>query len=163
MTKTLKRIYGRGHFHFITFSCYQRLPLLGESYARDLFLEELAKLKAECGFLVLGYVVMPEHVHLLISELDTRNPSSIVQMLKQRVSHKMRESRPGLCGHLRRFWQVRFFDFNVYSSEKKIEKLKYIHANPVSRGLVKDSKDWIWSSWGFYLTGVPGIVPVDLV
>ncbi len=53
----------------------------------------------------------------------------------------------------RSFWQARFHDFNVYSEGKKKEKLNYIHANPVKRGLVNHPKDWPWSSWGFYYGG----------
>jgi putative transposase len=109
MSKQLKRVYGRGHFHFITFSCYQRLPLLGGAPARFLFVDELARLRSEYGFLLLGYVVVPEHVHLLMNELQTRNPSSVVQMLKQRVSSKMSELRPGLCGHLPQFLASEIF------------------------------------------------------
>ncbi len=68
MPKGLKRYYGRGHLHFLTFSCYRRLPLLKTVRARHLFVRELARVRAEYGFLLVGYVVMLEHVHLLISE-----------------------------------------------------------------------------------------------
>ena len=51
---------------------------------------------------------------------------------------------------MRRFWQKRFYDFNVWSSEKLKEKLNYIHANPVQRKLVQHPKDWPWSSWAHY-------------
>jgi REP element-mobilizing transposase RayT len=55
------------------------------------------------------------------------------------------------CGEPARvFWQARFYDFNVYSQKKKIEKFKYTHANPLKRGLVRHAKDWPWSSWAFY-------------
>jgi len=51
---------------------------------------------------------------------------------------------------LPRFCQARFYDFNVWSQEKKVEKLAYMHANPVKRGLVEHPKDWPWSRYGFY-------------
>jgi len=89
----LERYYGRGDLHFITFSCYRRLPFLGSSGARNLFVRELARVRREYGFLLLGYVVMPEHVHLLLSEPRRGTPSTVLQMLKQRVSHKMRKKR----------------------------------------------------------------------
>jgi REP element-mobilizing transposase RayT len=57
----------------------------------------------------------------------------------------------GKCEELpRAFWQARFYDFNVYRYGKKMEKLNYMHANPITRGLVKHPKEWPWSSWGFY-------------
>jgi putative transposase len=152
MPKGLKRYYGLGELHFITFSCYRRLPLLGTARARNLFLKELGKVREEYGFLLVGYVVMLNHVHLLISEPKKGTPSTVLQMLKQRVSRKMRKKKnivprgqlripfPRLASQLPQFWQPRFYDFNVYSHEKKTEKLDYMHANPVNRGLVRHPK-----------------------
>jgi REP-associated tyrosine transposase len=64
MPAGLRRYYGKGELHFITFSCYRRLPLLKSARARDVFVRELAKLRGELEFRLVGYVVMPEHVHL---------------------------------------------------------------------------------------------------
>jgi putative transposase len=72
----LKRYYGKGHLHFITFSCYRRLPLLKSGRARGIFVRELARVRDELGFRLIGYVVMPEHVHLLLSEPQRGTPSS---------------------------------------------------------------------------------------
>jgi hypothetical protein len=63
---------------------------------------------------------------------------------------------------LRAFWQARFYDFNVYSKGKKKEKLNYMHANPVLRGLVKHPAEWRWSSWGFYWGRGAGLVAIDV-
>jgi putative transposase len=168
----LKRYYGKGDLHFLTFSCHQRLPFLGSQYARDSFLEELARVRRELVFQLVGYVVMPNHVHLLISEPERGTVSTVLQLLKQRVSRKMRKNRRNsqraqrsfsFCDDLdaEAFWQPRFYDFNVYSSGKVKEKLNYMHANPVIRGLVKHPKDWPWSSWGFYTKGETGLIDVD--
>ena len=64
----LHRYYGAGYSHFITTSCYRRLPLLGTPQSRNLFLEILESVRRRYRFVVVGYVVMPEHVHLLLSE-----------------------------------------------------------------------------------------------
>jgi REP-associated tyrosine transposase len=146
MPKGLKRIYGQGHLHFVTFSCYRRLPLLGSSRARNAFVRALDHVRKEYGFRLVGYVVMPEHVHLLISEPQRGTPSIVLKMLKQRVSRVLRSAGSPLP----QFWQRRFFDFNVWSRKKKVEKLGYMHANPLKRGLVEDAKDWPWSSYAFY-------------
>jgi len=58
MPSGLKRYYGRGHFHFITFSCYKRLPLLKTARARDVLLRELERVRREAGYWLLGHVVM---------------------------------------------------------------------------------------------------------
>ena len=169
----LKRYYGQGHLHFITFSCYRRLPLLKAARARDVFVKELSKIRDEMGFHLIGYVVMPEHVHLLISEPKRGTPSTALQKLKLRVARKLRKRRrAGSAAQLRlpfdeareplrAFWQARFYDFNVYSLGKKKEKLNYMHANPVKRGLVSHPKDWPWISWAFYRGGEVGLVRID--
>jgi putative transposase len=171
----LKRIYGQRHLHFITFSCYRRLPLLKTVRARDVFVREMARVRDEYEFLLVGYVVMPEHVHLLISEPRKGNPSTVLQMLKQRVSKKLRKKqRRNSAGqlrlafsesveNLRSFWQARFYDFNVYTNRKKREKLEYMHRNPLTRGLVKHPREWPWSSWSFYAMGKLGLACIDIV
>jgi len=154
MPKGLKRYYGQRQLHFVTFSCYGRLPPLGTAHARD---------RQEYEFLLAGYVVMPNHVHLLVSEPKKGTPSTVLQMLKQRVSRKMRMASGGSPARLPQFWLPRFYDFNVYSHEKKKEKLEYMHANPVQRGLVEHPKDWLWSSFLWYAKGEPGLVTIDPV
>ncbi len=102
MPAGLKRYYGKGHWHFITFSCYRRLPLLKTVSARDIFARELGKVRDETGFQLLGYVVMPEHVHLLMSEPPHGTPSTVLQKLKLRVARKLRKRRgPVSAGQMR--------------------------------------------------------------
>lgn len=173
MPAGLRRYYGKGDLHFITFSCYRRLPLLKSARARDVFVRELAKLREELQFRLIGYVVMPEHVHLLISEPRQGTPATMLQKLKLRVARRLRKQRrsahPGQMSlpfeksgePLRGFWQARFYDFNVYSERKRTEKLRYMHENPVKRGLVKHPRDWPWSSWGFYAGMARVLVRID--
>jgi putative transposase len=161
MPDGLKRIYGQGDLHFITFSCYRRLPLLNDIPSRNIFLQELSLIRTEMNFRLIGYVVMPNHVHLLISEPQPEMPSAAIQKLKQRVSRKIHKTTPTPESHPS-FWETRFYDFNVYSTGKRKEKLNYMHANPVIRGLVKHAQDWPWSSWSFYMKDEPGLVPIDV-
>jgi putative transposase len=176
MPKGLKRIYGFGHLHFITFSCYRRLPLLGTVRARNTFVRVLGEVRTRHGFKLVGYVVMPEHVHLLISEPLRGTPSTVLRILKQRVSRRMRAAGGRRApaaqrrfrfdadeGRLREFWQRRFYDFNVWSQKKKVEKLHYMHMNPVKRGLVENPKDWPWSSYAFYQGKGEILIPIDPV
>jgi putative transposase len=175
MPKGLQRRYGQGDCHFVTFSCYHRIPLRKTVRARNLFVKVPAEVRQGYGFLLVGYVVMPDQVHLLISEPRKGTPSKVVQVLKQRVSRALRENRRQTSGQQlqplpattgeepRRFWQKRFFDFNVWSDAKRKEKLNYMHANPVKKGIVKHAKDWPWSSWAFYHSGESGLVSIDPV
>ena len=97
---------------------------------------------------------MPEHVHLLMTEPEQDTLASAVQSIKQSVSRKLIAGRE-------HFWQARYYDFNVYTPKKRIEKLKYIHRNPMKRGLVERPEDWAWSSFRHYVTGQPGVVEIE--
>ena len=162
MSSRLKRCYGQGHFHFITSSCYRRLPLLGDPHTRDVFVKTLDEVRRRYRFKLAGYVVMPEHFHLLIGEAQKHTPSIILQSLKQRVPRALqRESQAGVIGQSIEFWMPRFYDFNVWSQEKISEKLEYMHNNPVKRGLVSHPKDWVWSSYSFYDLRGTHLIPID--
>jgi len=174
MAKRLIRHYGHGHLHFITFSCYRRLPLLRTVHARNVFVKILDEVRDRYGFSLVGYVVMPEHIHLLISEPAKGTPSTVLQVLKQRVSRRLRRNRRAPTGQLKlrfedgedslpRFWQRRFYDFNVWSLKKRVEKLQYMHMNPMKRGLVAHPKDWPWSSFSFYSEFKHGLIHIDPV
>lgn len=174
MIKHPLRHYGRGHLHFITFSCYRRLPLLRSSRSKNVVVEVLAQVRERYGFALVGFVVMPEHVHLLIGEPAKGTPSTVVQALKQSVARRLRRRQRTPARQLRlgfepatelpcRFWQLRFYDFNVWSLKKRVEKLHYMHMNPLKRKLVAHPRDWPWSSFSFYSTQKAGLTPIDPV
>src|SRR5205085_2403501 len=128
--------------HFLTWSCYQRRQFLAKRVHRDLFLQILEQVRRRFGFVVMGYVVMPEHVHLLVSEPERGTLAMAVQVLKQKTARRLlrtRRLRPGqarLWEEDKHFWQKRYYDFNVWSRQKRLEKLNYMHQNPVRRALV---------------------------
>ena len=140
----LRRYQQEGDDHFVTFSCYRREAHFATPASKDTFLDSLELTRRRYRFEVLGYVVMPEHVHLLVSEpRDYEVPlSKALQALKISVSRRL-SARP--------FWQRRYYDFNVFSHNKRVEKLKYMHRNPVKRGLVERPDEWHWSSYRHYL------------
>jgi putative transposase len=170
MRRNLKRYYGAGNLHFITCSCYRRQPLLATPRRRDLLLTVLEQVRTRYEFVVAGYVVMPEHIHLLISEPQKKNPSTVMQALKlsfaRRVLAQARGRRTPLQASLfehapQHIWQKRFYDFNVWTEHKRIEKLRYMHRNPVKRGLVESPELWRWSSFRSYFLGEAGQVRVN--
>jgi putative transposase len=115
----------------------------------DLWPRRRQKVHLRYGFAVIGYVVMPEHVHLLLSEPRLGTLAVGLQALKLSVANRS----------LRRpFWLRRYYDFNVRTEAKRIEKLQYIHWNPMKLGLVERPEDWQWSSCHFYQTGKSGRV-----
>jgi putative transposase len=168
VTKRLHRYYGTHDLHFITSSCYRRQPELGSARRRDLFVKILEETRRKYRFVVHGYVVMPEHVHLLITEPEVGDPSVVMKVIKERFSRRVGRSRkkdavdqPVLWPRVREpVWQRRFYDFNVWSARKQTEKLRYIHRNPVKRGLVERPEQWKWSSFRAYCYRETGPVRV---
>ena len=156
MPWSLKRYQQALCLHFITFSCYHRAQLLGTPAARDLFECTLEQTRRWYGFYICGYVVMPEHVHLLVSEPERGRLCTAIQMLKQNVARNL--PRPAAD---RPFWQTRYYDFNVWNEKKRIEKLRYMHRNPVKRELVQRPGDWRWSSFRHYVSGFEGAVEIE--
>jgi putative transposase len=152
MTRGLHRYQHAGDFHFITFSCYRRRSYLGRALTRNLFESALERIRKRYDFVVLGYVVMPEHIHLLVNEPQIGPLDRAIQALKLSVTVRQQQ-RP--------FWQPRYYDFNVWNPEKTTEKLRYMHRNPVKRGLVTKPEDWAWSSCRHYKTGCKGLVEIE--
>jgi REP element-mobilizing transposase RayT len=226
----LKRFQETGHSHFVTFSCYHRRPLFTADPAKRVFEAALERVRRSFRLYVYGYVVMPEHVHLLVSEPERGELADALKSLKQGVSRRLisgapfkpavglsgdhpegrliasapskpavglsgdhPERRPiagapfkpavglsgdhperrltagapfkpavGLSGDLpEHFWQKRYYDFNVRNYRQFVEKLRYIHRNPVKRGLCERPEDWEWSSFRQYATGCEGRVEIE--
>ena len=156
MPRGLERWQGGHNLHFLTFSCYHRQPLLASACRRDLFVKVLEQIRQRYQWVVLGYVVMPEHVHLLVSEPPQRALLTAMQALKLSFARRVlaeqrrqrRSAQTNLFEHsMQRVWQPRYYDFNVCTGRKRIEKLRYIHRNPVKRGLVEAPELWRWSSF----------------
>jgi putative transposase len=155
MPSGLVRYQKCGVFHFITFSCYRRQPLLGSARARNVFEQVLEQVRRRHGFVVAGYVVMPEHVHMLVNEPQRNSLAVALQVLKQQTSRLLKHRAEEA------FWQRRYYDFNVWTEEKTREKLRYMHRNPVKQGLVDKPEDWAWSSFRHYATGLEGTVEIE--
>jgi len=172
MPRGLHRYYGADHLHFITCFCYRRLPLLRSGRSRDCFQSVLEQTRRRYRFVVVGYVVMPKHIHLLLSEPEFGTPSTVMQVLKQRTARallpktKARDPRQiKLFGEMPArapFWQTRFHDFNVWTEKKRVEKLRYMHRNPVKRGLAETPAGWRWSSYRFYFLDESGPLRVPM-
>jgi putative transposase len=170
-----RRFFSGRDLHFLTFSCYRRQLFFTVAGRCDLFLEILERVRRRYRLVVLGYVVMPEHVHLLVSEPQRGSLSAAIQASKlgfvRRLDSEVPRSRKngetwGIPSeaHFREphhFWQARFYDFNVWTEKKRIEKLRYIHRNPVTRGLVDSPEKWKWSSYCWYLCGEVGPVKIN--
>jgi putative transposase len=152
---SLKRFQQARDVHFLTFSCYRRRPKLANATACTAFLAALERVRQNYELCIYAYVIMPEHVHLLVNEPRFGSLAKALQSLKQGVARSLalRAVDP--------FWHARYYDFNVLSESKFVEKLRYIHRNPVHRGLVDRPEDWPWSSFRYYATGEVGPVEIE--
>lgn len=165
-----------GHAHYLTFSCLRRQPFLSRPRACRWLATALHDGRAKHGFHLWGYVFMPEHVHLLLLPREGSRISDILSSIKVSVSRKAvgwtKQNAPWFLPRMARrhadgrtthhFWQAGGgYDRNIWSLLELFEKIDYIHANPVRRGLVEGPEDWRWSSWSALETGRTGDVPVD--
>jgi len=159
---------------FLTFSCHNRLNLFVDDETFALFLNVLSEIKEQYKFKLYGYVVMPNHVHLVIYPLPDTPIGKMIGQLKSK-SAKL------ILGHLRKiqsplldrmkivrdneerfvFWQRRCYDHNCRNTEFVNEKIRYCHKNPVIRGLVKEMEDYQWSSYNYHKNGVGDFLSVD--
>jgi putative transposase len=166
--KTRKRWEILWDAHFITFSCFQGRAFFSKDRPREWFLESLGKARLKHPFDLWGFVLMPEHVHLLIWPHEGQAVSDILKSIKQPVTQRavawLRANAPeGLAamldcspggGRAYRFWQVGGgHDRNMRTVRETHEKLTYIHNNPVKRGLVERPEEWAWSSARAWATG----------
>ena len=175
----LTRFHHSGQSHFVTFCCYHRRRSLATDESRRIFESALERVRRSYRLQVYGYVVMPEHVHLLLSEPQLGTPppplkpkpglsgppvllseprqdtlADALKSLKQGVSRR-------LIGDAEHFWQKRYYDFNIRNYAQFVEKLRYIHRNPVKAGLCGRPEDWEWSSFRHYATGCEGPVEIE--
>jgi putative transposase len=150
----LQRFHESGQSHFVTFCCYHRRPLFTAAPPKRIFEAALERIRRSFRLCVYGYVVMPEHVHLLLSEPERERLAEALKSLKQGVSRR-------LIGEAEHFWQKRYYDFNIRNHRQFVEKLRYIHRNPVKRGLCEHPEDWEWSSYCAYAAGDEGRVEIE--
>jgi putative transposase len=150
----LKRFQKAEALHFITFSCFHRLPFLEARGARETFEFVLEQARVRHEARVYAYVLMPEHVHLLINEPPLILVAQFLKALKQITSRELRGAR-------RQFWQDRYFDSNIYGEAARSDVIRYIHQNPVKRGLVASLEQYRWSSFNHYATGIRGVVEIE--
>jgi putative transposase len=160
MPQGLKRLQQSGQSHFVTFSCYHRRPKLTNLEACRIFLEALEAARKRFAIRVYGYVLMPEHVHLLLSEPASLTLAEAIHFVKLSSAKQLR-SKASRSGETTSFWQARYYDRNIRDYREFVLKLRYLHRNPVKRGLCQSAEQWPWSSFQHYLTGAKGLVEIE--
>jgi putative transposase len=183
--KQVKHYDEPGHCHELTFSCYRRMPLLTNNPWRTLFCQSIDRSLKRHQYQLYSFVLMPEHVHLLVQPSPDGSPvSSLLKAIKRPFSYRVKQrliaskspllkkltirQRPGVMTF--RFWQEGpGYDRNMTSPKAILFAIDYIHENPVRRGLCRRAVDWKWSSARHYLNSddpgdpdLPRIHPLSL-
>lgn len=164
--KRVKHFDEPGHAHFLTFSCYQRMPLLTNDVWNKLLSESIDRATERQGFRLIAFIYMPEHVHLIVHphSKDAKIENllyGIKRPFSFRIKTYLQSNRDPLVEQLTiqerpekmsfRFWQEGpGYDRNITSVEKAVIAADYLHNNPVRRGLCQSPDQWKWSSWKHY-------------
>ena len=183
MPGRLRRHDDYGHTHFLTLSCFRRLPFFRHGTVKQVFVDGMSHTRQRLGIRWIGYVIMPEHVHLLCFPSrptgDAVVPiSTVLQHLKQYVGRhgksalrmvRARHRTLGMAsldrwaqgGGPKLFWKTRGYDFNITTEDTFHEKLDYIQKNPVTRRLVDRAELWRWSSYRYFEFDDRSLVAMD--
>ena len=183
MPSRLRRYDEYGHTHFLTISCSRRLRFFDHDPVKRVFVDGLQHTRDRLGVRLIGYVVMPQHVHVLVFPVPSGacepvGISRVLQQLKQYVGRQGKQALRSIWeerGSLgsppldawavatspRPFWKTRGYDFNVTTEKALHTKLDYMHKNPVTRGLVDRAEQWRWSSYRYYEYGDLSLLSMD--
>lgn len=174
--KRCKRYDIDGQAHCLTFSCFRRRPYLSRDRSCQWVVDALQRGREKALYDLWAYVLMPEHVHIVLLPSPGTKISRILTALKASVSKRailwVRDNAPEFLASMKdvqpngnshyRFWQRGGgYDRNLRSLDDIYEKIHYVHANPVKRGLVQTSSEWKWSSYRAWQTGEDVPVAID--
>lgn len=164
-------------FHYTTTVCFNRVPVFRSSVACELFIKALSETRERCKFKLIGYVLMPDHVHLILNPLN-RDISVLMRRLKstsarqildwlRRSNHvaslkKLALAVPQSRSHTHSLWLKDFSSIDLWSPRFIRQKLNYIHLNPVRARLCDHPSDWEWSSYRAYFPHEPGSLPIEI-
>ena len=160
--------------HFVTTNVFRRHPIFTDGRYAGIIFQALHAYKLMHGAKVYGYVLMPDHLHLVLHLPEGREISNFMREFKKLAARNIlvllktegkvtKFARPekGKKNYNLRFWQEGFFDFNVYSERKFQEKLNYMHNDPVKYGFVLGPEEYPYSSYGYYAFGCKGCLEID--
>jgi putative transposase len=152
---------------FVTATVTDWIPVFDNSTAAEIAIDRLSEATKHFSVAVVGYVLMPSHLHLLLGFSQIRQLSKFMQSFKILSSKAVKQSvNSGITDGLWNdgkfnLWKPRFDDLIIVSAEQFRTKLNYIHTNPVRAGLVSDPAEWLNSSASDWLTDRKGPLRVD--
>jgi|WetSurMetagenome_2_1015567.scaffolds.fasta_scaffold222838_1 putative transposase len=134
---------------FVTFNCFRDGEYLSSREAKLLLIKHILEAREKHGFKLMGYVIMPDHVHLVLLPSDGMKLGLVIREIKSKMAREYFAAY-GVPAGTHVFWQKRCHDRNCRSADEAKEKINYCHGNPVKAGLVLESGDYEWSSYNWY-------------
>jgi putative transposase len=146
----LKHYDNLGTARFVTFCCYHLAPYLNDRLTCQLLIKHIDDARFKHGFKLMGYVIMPEHVHLVMLPPDDMKLGLVIREIKSLMAREYFAPKKTAASEERIFWQKRCYDHNCRSDNSAREKINYCHNNPVKRGLAQEPGNFEWSSYNWY-------------
>ncbi|KAA3635208.1 MAG: hypothetical protein DWP97_05255 [Calditrichaeota bacterium] len=168
-----KHFENTGTVRFVTFSCYHNYNLFKTDKVKQIFIKHLKRVREKYKFKLYGFVIMPNHVHIVLLPINNVRLSQIIGELKSlsareiieywtlldlNIFEKLKVNRSGKQKFA--FWQRKYYDYNCRTKEITLNKIMYCHNNPVVKGLVENLEDWEWSSYRWYY-GLESVLEMD--
>ena len=180
MTRAYRILPQEGTLHFVTTTIIDWIPLFLSWHTCDIIIDALRYCRREKGLRIHAYVIMSNHLHLILSTVGARSLSDVMRDFKRYTSRKITEQleqegagvRLDLLRHRAtrgkgnvdyKVWADGYHPVVVSSLDFSRQKLNYIHDNPVRKGLVRRQEEWRYSSAGDYITGVAGDLEIDKI
>jgi putative transposase len=163
----LRHFDGHGDVRFVTFTCFRRHKYLTTEIARNTMLEALTYLRTQRDIHIFGWILMPDHVHLVLHPPNTVRLGKAIGELKRWTSRQILHRLPSTLQVVFRIngqsavWQRRCYDYNCRTVESVIEKIEYCHKNPVRSGFVTTPDQWVWSSYNWYQGSGKIVLEID--
>jgi len=164
----------KGNFHFVTFGCNGKRKLLNTPFSRQIVISVLSDLVKKNSVKVSAFAIMPDHVHAVLWFEADNNLPTVMQVWKHLSAHYLiqyyEKYSPALLTYLKsvqngreitKVWTRKYYDYCIESEEKFLEKLNYIHNNPVRKELAKEPEDYAWSSARYYSSGKSVGIKID--
>jgi len=156
--KKIKHYTDLGHAHFITLVINKRRAVFLNSETARKAIQAIEFYQKSFFIKILGYVIMPDHVHLIVWPQGKKTLEEFVRDYKKYLAKEILQrltisektkvllGRPQKRNHLFQIWQKGYYDFNIYNQQTLNEKLNYMHYNPVRKGLVENPEEYPYSS-----------------